>query len=59
MVVQKKAIERKGGMKGEKQGKGGERKSVEVIPKIQGFVHFIMDAWTGVWTEVKGWMNGG
>lgn len=53
------AIESKGGMKGGKWSQGEERESVEVIPEIQGFVHSIMDAWTGVWTEVKGRMNVG
>lgn len=52
-------MESKGGMKGGKWSRGEEKESVEVIPEIQGFVHSIMDAWTGVWTEVKGRMNVG
>lgn len=58
-VKKQTVVQSKRGMKGGKQSKGGESKSVEVIPKIQGFVHSIMDAWTGVWTEVKGRMNVG
>lgn len=45
--------------RGGESGSGVERKSVKVIPQIQGFVPSIMDAWTVVWTEVKGRMSGG
>lgn len=53
----KRATEYKEDIKG--QSSWEERKSVEVIPRMQGFVYSIMDAWTAGWTEVEGWMNGG